>query len=66
MAAVIYYVYEPKAGPCGEEIPAFTIYRDGEPIAFTNPAQSREEQELVALAFLATGVVMRELAKQAH
>ena len=51
--SIAYSVYEPANGCNGEEIPAFTVYIDGEAVAFTNPRQPRAEQHAVAMLFLA-------------
>ena len=57
-APVLYSVYEPLTGPAGEEIPAFTIYCDGAPVAFTDAALPRDEQEHTARTFLAMHVML--------
>ncbi|WP_274630785.1 hypothetical protein [Arvimicrobium flavum] len=62
--SLCYFVYEPATGNHGEEIPAFTIYLDGEAIAFTNPRQSREEQHGVAMLFLAAHLLLVQSAEQ--
>ncbi len=62
-APVLYSVYEPLTGPAGEEIPAFTIYCDGAPVAFTDAALPRDEQEHTARTFLAMHVMLRAMAR---
>ena len=59
----MYFVYEPVTGPCGEEIPAYTIYRDGEPLAFTDTGLSREEQEQAAQIYLAAHLMVENLTR---
>ena len=42
----LHYEYEPWFTQDGQrEIPCFTIYRDGEPIAWTNENRSQADQE---------------------
>lgn len=61
---IMYYAYEPFTGQSGEEIPAFVIYVDGEPVAFTNENQSRETQEQFARSILAGHLVLMHMAAE--
>ncbi|RVH60076.1 hypothetical protein CN213_06105 [Sinorhizobium meliloti] len=60
---VLYYVYEPFTAPSGAEIPAYTVYCDGEPIAFTDESLPREVQEHAAQAFLAVHLMLTTIGR---